>query len=161
MARAAAPWGARASAVRDRREAECHGAAGDGRGLKGAAHCHNDPDRLDEVNLEISDFGCQVVAQYSVLGSYDFIIVLEAPDSESDAHLSVALGSRGTVNIVTVPVIPMAERSGRNETRKRRKAFATAHRVSDGLAISYSAVVRPPQSRGRCRRRSWRPGPGD
>jgi hypothetical protein len=37
MARAAAPWGARASAVRDRREAECHGAARDGRGLGGAA----------------------------------------------------------------------------------------------------------------------------
>jgi uncharacterized protein with GYD domain len=75
---------------------------------EGRRTLHSDPDRLDEVNQEISDFGCQVVAQYAVLGSYDFITVIEAPDNESVAYLSVALGSRGTVNIVTVPAIPMA-----------------------------------------------------
>jgi uncharacterized protein with GYD domain len=74
----------------------------------GCGRLHSDPDRLDEVNQEISDFGCQVVAQYAVLGSYDFITVIEGPDNESVAHLSVALGSRGTVNIVTVPAIAMA-----------------------------------------------------
>ena len=37
MARAGAPWAARASAVRDRREAERHGAARDGGGLGGVA----------------------------------------------------------------------------------------------------------------------------
>jgi len=47
-----------------------------------------------------------VVAQYAVLGSYDFITVIEAPDNESVAHLSLALGSRGTVNIVTLPAKP-------------------------------------------------------
>jgi uncharacterized protein with GYD domain len=75
---------------------------------EGRRTLHSDPDRLDEVNQEISDFGCQVVAQYAVLGSYDFITVIEGPDNESVAHLSVALGSRGTVNIVTVPAIAMA-----------------------------------------------------
>jgi uncharacterized protein with GYD domain len=75
---------------------------------EGRRTLHSDPDRLDEVNQEISDFGCQVVAQYAVLGSYDFITVIEAPDNESVAHLSVVLGSRGTVNIMTAPAIPMA-----------------------------------------------------
>ena len=37
MARAGAPWAARAGVVRDRREAERHGAARDGRGLGGVA----------------------------------------------------------------------------------------------------------------------------
>src|SRR5271170_2457742 len=37
MARAGAPWAARAGALRDRREAERHGAARDGRGLGGVA----------------------------------------------------------------------------------------------------------------------------
>ena len=37
MARAGAPWAARAGVVRYRREAEHHGAARDGRGLGGAA----------------------------------------------------------------------------------------------------------------------------
>ena len=29
---------------------------------------HKDPDRLEQVNKEITDFGCKVVAQYAVLG---------------------------------------------------------------------------------------------
>jgi uncharacterized protein with GYD domain len=61
---------------------------------------------MEEVNKEITDFGCKVVAQYAVLGAYDFITVVEAPDNETAAHLSVDLGSRGTVNITTLPAIP-------------------------------------------------------
>ena len=66
---------------------------------------HKSPDRLEEVNKEIADFGCKVVAQYAVLGAYDFITVVEASDNETAAHLSVDLGSRGTVNIITLPAI--------------------------------------------------------
>ena len=76
---------------------------------EGRRTLHSDPDRLDEVNQEITDFGCEVVAQYAVLGSYDFITVIQAADNEAVAHLSVDLGSRGTVNIVTLPAISMAE----------------------------------------------------
>jgi uncharacterized protein with GYD domain len=76
---------------------------------EGRRTLHSDPDRLDEVNREITDFGCEVVAQYAVLGRYDFITVIEAPDNETVAHLSVDLGSRGTVNIMTLPAIPMAQ----------------------------------------------------
>jgi uncharacterized protein with GYD domain len=68
---------------------------------------HKDPDRLEQVNKEISDFGCRVIAQYAVLGQCDFITVIEASDNETVAHLSVDLGSRGTVNIVSLPAIPM------------------------------------------------------
>src|SRR5216684_2292878 len=67
---------------------------------------HKNPDRLEQVNKEIDDFGCKVVAQYAVLGSYDFISIVEAPDNETAAHLSIDLGSRGAVNITTLPAIP-------------------------------------------------------
>ena len=50
-----------------------------------------------------------MVAQYSVLGPYDFVSIIEAPDNETVAHLSVDLGSRGTVNIMTLAAIPTAE----------------------------------------------------
>jgi uncharacterized protein with GYD domain len=40
-----------------------------------------------------------------MLGSYDFITVIQATDNETVAHLSVDLGSRGTVKIVTLPAI--------------------------------------------------------
>jgi uncharacterized protein with GYD domain len=76
---------------------------------EGRQTLHKDPDRLEQVNKEITDFGCKVVAQYAVLGQCDFITVIEAPDNETVAHLSVDLGSRGTVNIVTLPAIPVAD----------------------------------------------------
>jgi uncharacterized protein with GYD domain len=75
---------------------------------EGRQTLHKDPDRLEKVNQEITDFGCNVVAQYAVLGQCDFITIVEAPDNETVAHLSVDLGSRGTVNIVTLPAISIA-----------------------------------------------------
>jgi len=42
---------------------------------EGRRTLHSDPDRIDEVNQEIPDFGCQVVAQYAVLGSYPVRVV--------------------------------------------------------------------------------------
>jgi uncharacterized protein with GYD domain len=75
---------------------------------EGRQTLHKEPDRLEEVNKEIADFGCKILAQYAVLGQFDFITVIEASDNETVAHLSVDLGSRGTVNIVTLPAMPLA-----------------------------------------------------
>ena len=72
---------------------------------EGAHTVHANPDRLTAVNEEVSKLGCKVVAQYAVLGNYDFVTVLEAPDNETIAHLSVDLGSRGTAKIQTMPAI--------------------------------------------------------
>ena len=76
---------------------------------EGRQTMHKNPDRMDEVNKEITGFGCKVVAQYALLGLYDFITIVEAPDNKAVAHLSVDLGSRGTVNIITLPAIPTAD----------------------------------------------------
>lgn len=76
---------------------------------EGRRTLHSDPDRLEEVNKEITVFGCKVVAQYAVLGSYDFVTIVEAADNETVAHLSVDLGSRGTVNVTTLPAIPTSQ----------------------------------------------------
>ncbi len=67
------------------------------------------PERIDEVNAEIGEYGCSVVAQYATLGSYDFVTILEAPDAGTVARLSVNLASRGTVDINTMTAIPRAE----------------------------------------------------
>ena len=74
---------------------------------QGAHTIHANPDRLSAVNDEIAGFGCKVVAQYAVLGAYDFVTILEAPDNETIAHLSVDLGSRGTAKFQTMPAIPL------------------------------------------------------
>jgi uncharacterized protein with GYD domain len=72
---------------------------------EGRRTLHNNPDRLIEVNKEIEQFGCKVLAQYAVLGPYDFVSIVEAPDNETAAHLSVDLGSRGTVSLTTLPAM--------------------------------------------------------
>jgi uncharacterized protein with GYD domain len=74
---------------------------------EGSQTLHKNPDRLEEVNKEITNFGCRVVTQYAVLGAYDFLTIVEAPDNETVAHLSVDLASRGTLKITTLPAIPI------------------------------------------------------
>ncbi len=53
--------------------------------------------------------GAKVHAQYAVLGQYDFINVLEAPDNDAIAKVSMELGSRGTVHIITLAAMPVPE----------------------------------------------------
>jgi uncharacterized protein with GYD domain len=63
------------------------------------------PSRITEVNKEIERYGAKVVSQHIVLGAYDFVTILEAPDNETVAKVSAELGSRGTVQIMSLPAI--------------------------------------------------------
>jgi uncharacterized protein with GYD domain len=65
------------------------------------------PERIEEVNREIESMGAYVIAQYACLGKHDFINLIEAPDNEAIMWVSMQLGSRGTVQIMTLPVIPI------------------------------------------------------
>ena len=67
------------------------------------------PDRLTEVNAEISRMGARVLEQWAVLGQYDFINVIEAPDNETMTRVSVEIGSRGSVRLVTLPAVDARE----------------------------------------------------
>ena len=66
------------------------------------------PKRLQEVNKELEKFGAKVTAQYAVLGPYDFVSIVECPDNETIARVSVELSSRGTVRLLTLPAQPVA-----------------------------------------------------
>lgn len=67
------------------------------------------PERIKEVNKELEKMGVKVLAQYAVLGPYDFVNVVEAPDNETISKVSVELGSRGTVQLMTLVAIPIEE----------------------------------------------------
>jgi len=71
----------------------------------GGSTLHTHPHRLKEVNSEITQFGCRVISQYALLGPYDFLTIVDAPDNETIAHLSVDLGSRGTVKVMSMPAM--------------------------------------------------------
>jgi uncharacterized protein with GYD domain len=67
------------------------------------------PERVKEVNGEIEQMGAKVVEQWAVLGPYDFVNVVEAPDENVIARVSVELASRGTAHFQTLTAIPIDE----------------------------------------------------
>lgn len=67
------------------------------------------PDRLKEVNEEMSRMGAKVLHQYALLGEYDFLTVLEAKDNATISKVMVELGSRGTLETNTLSAIPVEE----------------------------------------------------
>jgi uncharacterized protein with GYD domain len=87
------------------------------------------PGSIRKVNDEVARMGVRVVAQYAVLGPYDFVTVIEAPDNETVTKVSMELGARGSVQMMTMPAIPIdtfiARLAGRNggagRARSRRK----------------------------------------
>ncbi len=63
------------------------------------------PDRIKEVNKEIEGMGAKVLGQYAVLGMYDFVNIVEAPGNDTMSKISVALGARGTIQLMTLPAM--------------------------------------------------------
>jgi uncharacterized protein with GYD domain len=67
------------------------------------------PERILEVNKELEKMGIKVKEQYAVLGHYDFVNIVEAPNNEAVMKMSVELGSRGSVHLLTLPAIPIKD----------------------------------------------------
>jgi len=67
------------------------------------------PERILEVNKELEKMGIKVREQYAVLGPYDFVNIVEAPNNEAVLKMSVELGSRGSVQLLTLPAIPVKD----------------------------------------------------
>ena len=67
------------------------------------------PDRILEVNKEIEDMGVKIHKQYAVLGPYDFVNIMEAPNNEAVMKMSVEIGSRGSVELLTLAALPVEE----------------------------------------------------
>jgi uncharacterized protein with GYD domain len=67
------------------------------------------PERIMEVNKEIEAMGVKIHKQYALLGSYDFINIVEAPNNETVMKMSVEIGARGSVHLMTLPALPVEE----------------------------------------------------
>lgn len=63
------------------------------------------PGRIKEVNKEVEAMGAKILAQYALLGPYDFVNILEAPSNELISRVAVELGSRGTLQTMTMAAI--------------------------------------------------------
>ncbi|MCX8126188.1 MAG: GYD domain-containing protein [Dehalococcoidia bacterium] len=63
------------------------------------------PERIKEVNKEVEAMGVKILEQWALLGPYDFLNILDAPNNEAIARVAVELGSRGTLTTQTMPAI--------------------------------------------------------
>lgn len=74
---------------------------------EGAKTVKHNPERIKAVNAEVEAMGVKIHAQYAVMGPYDFVNILEAPDNTTIAKVSVELSSRGSMKMITMAAIPV------------------------------------------------------
>ena len=65
------------------------------------------PKRIKEVNKEVEQMGGKILAQYAVLGPWDFINIIEAVGNTTITKIALELGSRGTLETTTMAAIPI------------------------------------------------------
>ncbi len=67
------------------------------------------PQRIQEVNKEVEAMGVKILAQYALLGPYDFINILEVQDNKTISKVAVELGARGTLQTLTMAAMTLDE----------------------------------------------------
>ncbi len=78
-------------------------------GPNGAATLRENPQRLRAVNAEVEAMGGKVLTQYALLGQWDFLNIIEAPDEVTMIGITTALNSRGTLKTRTLTAIGIDE----------------------------------------------------
>ena len=76
---------------------------------QGVQTLKSNPERLRQVNQDVEELGAKVLHQWATLGAFDFVNIVEAPDVETIAKISVALGARGSTRIQTLPALEIEE----------------------------------------------------
>lgn len=67
------------------------------------------PDRILEVRTEVESVGLRVIAQYALMGQYDFLNIIEAPDEQTMAKAAIMLAARGTMRTTTMQAIAVED----------------------------------------------------
>lgn len=68
---------------------------------KGAEKIKESPARLDASRKLFQSMGAELKEFYLVMGQYDAVAILEAPDDETVAKLLLVVGSQGNVKTQT------------------------------------------------------------
>ncbi len=71
------------------------------------------PRRIKEVNKEVEAMGVKILVQYALLGPYDFVNILQAPDNITISKVAMELGSRGTLQTMTMVALTVDEFMGK------------------------------------------------
>ena len=60
------------------------------------------PGRVDAARKAFRELGAELKAVYLVMGRYDFVALVEAPDEATAAKAALVLGSKGNVSSETL-----------------------------------------------------------
>jgi uncharacterized protein with GYD domain len=63
------------------------------------------PTCLRQISMDIENLGVKVLEEYATLGIYDFVHVIEAPDNETVARVSMEMIAKGHIKPLTLPTI--------------------------------------------------------
>jgi uncharacterized protein with GYD domain len=78
-------------------------------GPDGSARLRENPERLREVRQEVESMGVKVLDQYALLGTWDFLNIIEAPDELTMARVATTLAARGTLKTLTLTAIEIED----------------------------------------------------
>jgi uncharacterized protein with GYD domain len=78
-------------------------------GPDGFATLSENPHRLEAVNAEVEELGVRILHQYVLLGEYDFLTIVDAPDNATMATLATRLAARGTLKTRTISTIEVPD----------------------------------------------------
>jgi uncharacterized protein with GYD domain len=70
------------------------------------------PERIREVNKDVEELGARVLHQWFMLGPFDFVNIVEAPDAKAVAQVSIAISARGSTQLQTYEAIEVDELLG-------------------------------------------------
>jgi len=73
--------------------------------IEGVECVVENPACLRQISMDIENLGVKVLEQYATLGQYDSVHVIEAPDNETIARVSMELIAHGHLKPLTMPTI--------------------------------------------------------
>ena len=76
---------------------------------QGIRNIKDSPDRAEAARKAIQDMGGDMKAVYLTMGTYDLVVIIEAPSDEVVARFVLATGAQGNVRTTTVKAFTQAE----------------------------------------------------
>ncbi len=69
---------------------------------KGIENVKDSPDRADTWKDAVKQSGCEAKSFFMTMGDYDLVTVVEAPDDETYARLTLAVAALGNIRTKTL-----------------------------------------------------------
>lgn len=76
---------------------------------QGIGNVKQSPARIDALKQVFKTNGAEIKQVFLVMGAYDTVLVVEVPDDETCARLSLTIGAAGNVRIETLRAFTLDE----------------------------------------------------